>query len=59
MLTGVACCAYRDLAEAAQVFVGVRETYEPRADFHGRYAEIFGRYRKLYDAIRPLMEGET
>ncbi len=58
MLTGVACGAFRDLAEAAKTFVGVRETYEPRADFHERYTEIFGRYRRVYDAVRPLMEGD-
>ncbi len=57
MLTGVACGAFPGLAEAAKTFVGVRETYEPRADFHERYLEIYERYRKVYDAVRPLMGG--
>lgn len=58
MLTGVASGVYRSLEEAARVFVGIRETHEPRAALHERYLEIYDRYRRVYDAIRPLMADE-
>ena len=56
MLTGVAVGAFRDLADAANHMVRETETYCPRADAHDRYMKIYERYRRLYRAVRPLME---
>ena len=56
MLTGVAVGAFRDLADAANHMVRETETYCPRADAHDRYMKVYERYRRLYRAVRPLME---
>lgn len=55
MLTGVALNVFRDLAHAAQVMVIPRETYAPRADAHANYTACFERYKRLYEAVRPLL----
>ena len=55
MLTGVATGAYPSLEAAAEVFIGVKETFLPRPEAHERYAACYRRYRALYDAVRPLM----
>ncbi len=56
MLTGIAVGAFRDLADAANHMVRETETYCPRADAHDRYMKVYERYRRLYRAVRPLME---
>ena len=59
MLTGVAIGRFSSLEEAARVMVQEAETYLPRPAQHEAYMRIYRRYRKLYDAVRPLMdEGE-
>ena len=59
MLTGVAIGQFSSLEEAARVMVQEAETYLPRPAQHEAYMRIYRRYRKLYDAVRPLMdEGE-
>ena len=55
MLTGVAVGVFRDLAEAAAVMVQRRETYLPDPKRHEQYMRIYERYRKVYQAVRPLM----
>ncbi len=55
MLTGVAVGEFRDLAEAAAVMVQQRETYLPDPKRHEQYMRIYERYRKVYQAVRPLM----
>lgn len=55
MLTGVAVGVFRDLAEAAAVMVRQRETYLPDPKRHEQYMRIYERYRKVYQAVRPLM----
>lgn len=58
MLTGIATGLYRDLEEAASYMVKEVETYEPRAEMHEQYIKHYERYKKLYRAVRPLMEQE-
>ncbi|MCC6093533.1 MAG: carbohydrate kinase, partial [Eubacterium sp.] len=58
MLTGICTGAFRDLHDAASHMVQERETYQPRADMHEKYMRIYERYRKLYAAVRPLMQEE-
>lgn len=55
MLTGVAIGHFKDLDEAAAHMVRQTETYLPRAEMHEKYMEIYSRYEKLYQAVRPLM----
>ena len=55
MLTGVAVGVFRDLAEAAAVMVRQLETYQPDPRRHEQYMRIYERYRKVYQAVRPLM----
>ena len=55
MMAGVACGAFRDLAEARAVMVKKVGSYEPDPVRHDRYGEVYARYAKLYNAIRPLV----
>ena len=55
MLTGVAAGVFRDLEQAAAIMVRRRETYLPDPRRHEEYMRIYERYRKVYQAVRPLM----
>lgn len=55
MLTGVAIGMFRDLKEAAGRMVEETVTYEPRPEMHGKYMRVFERYRRVYEAVRPLV----
>ncbi len=55
MLTGVAIGQFRDLQDAAEHMVHEAETYYPRETMHQKYMEIYERYKKVYQAVRPLM----
>jgi len=56
MLTGLAAGLFSSLEEAAGRFVKEAETFTPRPDMHRQYMEVYQRYRKVYAAVRPLME---
>lgn len=56
MLAGVACGAFRDLQEAARIMIREKETFQPRPEWQALYEPIYQRYKKLYAAVRPLME---
>lgn len=55
MLTGVAVGLFSDLHDAAAHMVQERETYYPREDMHQKYMTIYERYKRVYDAVRPLL----
>jgi xylulokinase len=55
MLTGVALGIWNSLEDAARAMVHEVRTYEPDVGMHRKYMEIYGRYRRLYDVLRPLM----
>ncbi len=55
MLTGVAIGHFKSLQDAASVMVEETVTYEPGEKQHEKYMEIYERYKKLYDAVRPLV----
>jgi xylulokinase len=55
ILAGVAVGEYRSPAEAADVLVKVVEAYEPKPTEVERYAEQYGRYRRIYPALRELL----
>ncbi len=55
MLTGVAVGLYAGLEDAAGHMVREAETYQPRPDMHEKYMQVYERYKKLYQAVRPLV----
>jgi len=58
MLTGIACGVFQDLKEAADHMIVPVHTYTPDAKAHEAYMDVYARYRKLYEAVRPLMGKE-
>jgi len=55
MMAGVASGVFADLAAAAKALVRKTGTFEPDASRHDKYSAVYGRYKKLYDAVRPLV----
>ena len=55
MFTGVASGLYASLEDAANALVKPLHTYEPRPAQHAAYQEHYARYRRAYNAVRPLM----
>ena len=55
MLTGMAVGIFKDLDDAASQMVEETTTYTPDPAAHEKYMQIFERYEKLYNAVRPLM----
>ncbi|MCR5301890.1 MAG: carbohydrate kinase [Lachnospiraceae bacterium] len=55
VMTGIALGVYKDLDDAASHLIETRKTYEPREAYHEKYMEVFERYEKLYDAVRPII----
>lgn len=55
MLAGLATGVYADAAEAVTAFVAREAVFEPNQRNHERYAEIFDRYRRLYQNLRGLL----
>ena len=56
MQTGIAMGLFRDLDDAAAHMVQESETFIPREEMHRKYLEIYERYRRVYGAVRPLMQ---
>ena len=55
MLAGVAAGVFRDLKEAASVMLKEKDTYLPRPEMHEAYETYYEKYRRLYEAVRPLV----
>ncbi|MBR4333423.1 MAG: carbohydrate kinase [Clostridia bacterium] len=55
MLTGIAVGVFKDLTEAASIMVHQRETYQPDPERHEQYMQVYKHYRKVYQAVRPLV----
>ena len=56
MMTGVALGIYKDLDEAKQYFVKENKTFYPNSKKTEIYGKYYGAYRKIYDAVRPIVE---
>ena len=54
LLGGVASGVFRDVPEAVEACVRVREEVQPNPAWERRYAEGYERFRALYPALRPL-----
>lgn len=55
MLTGIATGVFEDLKDAVAHMVEKTAEYLPREEMHEKYLEIFSRYEKVYQAVRPLV----
>lgn len=55
MLTGTAIGVFRNLEDAAAHMVEETVTYYPRPELHEQYMKIYERYKRLYQAVRPLV----
>lgn len=55
MMAGVASGVFRNLEEASSVMIQEKEIYHPRPAVHEAYQAHYQRYRRLYEAVRPLM----
>lgn len=55
MLAGVAAGVFRDLKEAASVMLKEKDTYLPRPEMHEAYETYYEKYRRLHEAVRPLV----
>jgi xylulokinase len=56
LLAGVSGGVFRDVHEAVERCVRVREVVEPDPEWQAAYAELYDRFRGLYPALRPLEE---
>ncbi|MBP3333490.1 MAG: carbohydrate kinase [Clostridia bacterium] len=56
MLAGVGIGLYKDLEEAKQYFVKPQSTAFPNKEKNETYAKYYSAYRKIYDAVRPIVE---
>ncbi len=54
MIAGVAVGLFPDLAAACSAMVTIRDRYEPNLAVRGAYDDAYGRYLRLFDALRPL-----
>lgn len=55
MVAAVSAGLFKDIGDAADVMVRKGTTYYPRRDIHEKYMTVYERYRKLYNAVRPLV----
>lgn len=55
MLTGIAIGIFNGLEDAVAHMVEEVREYHPRKEMHEKYAEIFERYKKVYQVVRPLV----
>ena len=56
MLVGVAIGLYKDLYEARDVFVKEGRTVIPNTENAEIYTKYYNAYKKIYDAVRPIVE---
>lgn len=56
MLAGCAAGIFKDLYQARDVFVRTKKTFLPNAENAAKYKALYGAYRKIYSAIRPIIK---
>lgn len=54
MIAGVAAGVFPDLAAACSAMVTIQDRYEPDPATRAAYDDAYGRYLRLFDALRPL-----
>ena len=55
MLTGVAIGLFKNLKDAVFHMVEETTTYYPREEKHENYMQVYERYKRVYEAVRPLV----
>jgi len=55
IMTSVAVGIYPDIRTASKHMISKRETYYPRKELNKQYADVYSKYEKLYNSIRPLV----
>lgn len=55
MFTGIALGLFQDLHDAAAHMIVAKKVYEPSQEMHDKYMQIYPRYARIYDAVRPLV----
>lgn len=55
MMAGIAAGVFQNLSEAAEALITEKETYHPRPKMHEAYQAYYEKYRKVYEAVRPLV----
>lgn len=48
--------AYRDVYEAAEKIVKVKETILPDEEIAGRYEKKYQQFKKIYPALKPVFD---
>ncbi len=56
MLAAVGCGVFRDVAEAAERIVRVKETLAPEPELAARYEEKYQTFRRLYPALKEIWQ---
>ncbi len=56
MLTGICAGIFNDLKEAKRIMVKEGKTYFPDPEKHQKHMMIFSRYKKIYNAVRDILE---
>ena len=57
LLAGGSTGAFASPAEAADHIVRTERTFEPDPTRHAIYEDRLARYRQLYPALRPIVDG--
>lgn len=55
MLAGIAAGVFADIEAAKNIMIKRTGSYEPDMERHALYNELYSRYERLYEAVRPLM----
>lgn len=55
MLAGIAAGIFDSLESASAKVIREKAVYQPRPAMHEAYQKLYARYRKLYEAVRPLV----
>ena len=56
MLAGCAAGVFGNLYQAREVFVRRKKTFLPDYENAMRYKKLYGAYRKIYNAVRPIIK---
>ncbi len=59
MLAGVAVGVFPDLVAASSAMVRIRDRYDPDGAVRAAYDDAYGRYVRLFDALRPMFNART
>lgn len=56
MIGGISIGVFKDLEEASRVLIKKKDTYYPNLEQHKKYMVHFEKYKKLYKAVKSVLE---